>query len=180
MAAPSGQPKNFNKGVMRLSDGTGTPVTLTVPLEQGNYKIGPLKRKLNEAVKYETRGVFRGLGYGKRIYPSLTFSALLGNLIGSSASAPGSLLEMLVGLGAYSANVSTLGANRDMTLDVRLTVEGTDWGDTADETIDAEDCLCTAEFQEGEEGNMLSVTCEVLGSIIITNSTNTVTLSQAA
>lgn len=180
MAAPSGFIKNFIGGSVRGSDGTGTPVTLVLPLEMGNFAVSGLQAVLNEPQKLETRGQFRCLQRGNRIYPQFSLSAYVGNVVGGSTSAPGGILEMLFGKGAYAANVSTLGANRYYVCDIRLTIEGTTWGDGADETIDLEDVLITIDFAEAGEGNTISITGEVLGAVVITNSTNTVTLAQAA
>lgn len=180
MGASSAQIKNFVKGSVRFADGTGTPVTLVVPCDQGNYALTGLSAKLNQPIKVESRGRFKSLIRGPRIYPQFSLMAYVGNLIGATTSAPGSELEMLFGKGAYSANISTLGASREMTIDVRLTVEGTDWGDTADETIDLEDVICSIDFNESGEGNTISITGEVLGAVVFTNSVNTVTLQQAA
>lgn len=180
MAAESSQVKNFVAGVIRLSDGTGTPVTLTLGLDRGDFSISNLMAKLNETVKIETRGKFKTLARGNRVYPAFSLSAWAGNIVGSSAVAPGTPLEFLFGKGAYSANVSTLGASREMTVDIRLTVEGTAWGDTADETIDLEDVVCSIEFAEAADGNTISMSGEVLGAVVITNNTNTVTLSQVS
>ena len=180
MAAPSAQIKNFVKGVVRLSDGTGTPVTLNVPCDQGNFSLSGLSAKLNEVVKIEARGKFKTLARGNRIYPQFSLTSYLGNAVGSSNAAPGSELEFITKTGAYSANVSTLGASREYTADVRLTIEGTDWGDGADETIDLEDVVFMADFTEAAEGNTLAMTGEVLGAVVFTNSTNTVTLQQVS
>lgn len=180
MAAPSSQPKNFRGGVYRMSDGTGTPVTLVIPMGQGDLAGGTLAEYLNEPVIYMARTLIIGLGYGAPRPPQVSLTFLVGNLIGGTNTAPGSPLEFAVKKGAYSANVSTLGANRDMTFDLRLTIEGTAWGDSADETIDFEDCRADFDFAELGEGNKFSVTLTVLGSVVITNNTNTVTLSQAA
>lgn len=174
----STQPKNFAGGVLRLSDATGTPVTLTALMMQGDYSLGPLGQDLNEDVVMSSRTRFIGLGVGAPRYPELSVSCYVGNLVGSATSGTGTMLEFVTGKGAYSANVSTLGANRRMTCDVRLTIEGTNWGDSADETIDAEDCRFQANFTEAGDGNKLEFTAQVLGAVVITNDANTVTYQQ--
>jgi hypothetical protein len=111
---------------------------------------------------------------------SRTPRAFVGNIVGSSTSAPGTPTEFLTKLGAYSANVSTLGSGTAMpyTVDVRLTIEGTNFGDTADETFTAEDVRCRISFSESADGYSISVTGKVYGSVIAVNSANTVTFAQ--
>jgi hypothetical protein len=180
MAAESTQVKNNIGGVLRIADGTGTPVTLTSTFDQGNMSLGPLEARLNVSTPLQRRGAFKSLIRGERIFPDFSMTFWVGNLVGSTAVAPGTALEMVFGKGAYSANVSTLGANREYTVDIRLTVEGTNWGDAADEMIDMEDVVCTITFQESIEGNTITITGKVLGAVVLTNNTNTVTLQQAA
>jgi hypothetical protein len=180
MAAPSTQPKNAFKGTISFSDGTGTPVTLAVVFTMGDTNIPTLRQHLNEDVIISARTRFIGLAPGAPSYPQVSFSAYCGNLVGSSNSAPGSPLEFVHGKGAYAANVSTIGANRRMTVDIIVTIEGTDWGDAADETITLEDCRVEVGWQESMDGNVLSFSAVVLGNIVVTNSTNTVTYAQAA
>lgn len=180
MAAPSTQPKNFAGGVMRLSDGTGTPVTHTVPMTKGDFTLSPIQARLNEQKIATARTQVLGVMIGAPIIPKLSLSCMVGNVVGSSAVAPGSTLEMVTGKGAYSANISTMGTNREMTVDTRLTIEGTQWGDANDETIDCLDCLFSSEFAESADGNTLSFTAQVLGDIVVTNGSNVVTFSWLA
>lgn len=178
MAAESAFIKLSTSGAIQLRDGTGTPVTLTLSYDKGDGSLGPLADKLNESVKIERRGRFVSHGYGARIYPQVSFSAWCGNLVGSSASAPGTPTEFAAKLGAYSANTGTLGAGRPYTIDIRWTVEGTDPGDTADETITAEDVRCQITWNEAMDGNSIAISGEVLGNVVVVNSSNTVTFAQ--
>jgi len=180
MAAESTFWKNNLQGTVTFIDGTGTPVTLVLSTDRGDLKITNLGAKLNAPAIFERRGKFGSLNRGARAYPILTLSAFVGNLASSSTSAPGTPFEFAVKAGAYAANVSTLGANREYTIDVKLSIEGTNFGDASDETITAEDCLVACEFAEGIDGNVLSLTATVLGSVVLTNSSNTITLAQAA
>ena len=50
MAAESSYIKTNISGTIVLSDGTGTPVTLTLAYERGDLAISPLQEKLNELV----------------------------------------------------------------------------------------------------------------------------------
>jgi len=180
MATQSTQPKNFAGGVLRFSDGTGTPVTLTGQMFEGDYSLDGVAQDLNEDVVFTSRTLVIGLGVGAPSIPQLSMSCKWGNIVGSSGTAPGTVTEFVTGKGAYAANVSTLGANRRMTVDVRWTIEGTGWGDTADETVDCEDVRFNFGITESAEANKLAFTGKVLGNIVITNSSNVVTLSQFA
>jgi hypothetical protein len=176
MAAPSSMPKNFAGAVLRLSDATTpTAVTLNAHLFKGDYTLSPINQFLNEDVYFDATTRNEGIGIGAPVRPTLSFSAGVGNLIGSSTTAPGTVLEFVHAKGAYSANISTLGANRVHTVDVRLVIEGSRWGDSADETIDCEDVRVSADFAMSGEGNTLTFNGTVTGSIVITNSTNVVT-----
>lgn len=179
MAAPSSQPKTARGGVIRLSDGTGTPVTLTVPFIIGDAELAKIMATLNEEVIITARTQVIGVTRGKPSIPSFKFSVYVGNIVGNNNTAPGAPTEFATGKGAYSANVSTLGANREMCVDLRQTIEGTAWGDTADETIDCEDVLLSATWKESLEGNMITFEGRILGAVVVTNNTNVVTYAQA-
>ena len=180
MAAESTFLKNNVLGSMQLIDGTGSPVTLSLLYDRGNIKCTNWSQTLNELVKMVRRGRFVSAAHGERMFPVLSFSCFTGNLVGSSGTAPGTPWEFLTKKGAYSANISTLGANRLYCVDVKLTIEGTNYGDTADETVTFEDCYVTSEFAENVAGNELSFTAEVLGNIVHVNNTNTQTYAQIA
>jgi hypothetical protein len=181
MAAPSTYVKLNTHGSISFADGTGTPVTLTSAYDRGDLKIDGLGSKLNDMVHVTRRGKYVSSAFGARRFPTVTFSAWCTNFAGSSASAPGSIMEFLVGLGAYSANVSKLGTGRPMAVNVTLTIEGSNFGDTADESILLANVAITSfSFEESESGNVLSFSGEVLGSVTVTNSTNTVALSEIA
>jgi hypothetical protein len=181
VAAESTQPKNNIGGSIRLSDGTGTPVTLTLAYDRGDFQVGPWMEDLNEEVILQRRGRFLALLRGERVFPEFSFTLFGTNIIGSSTTAPGTALEFFTGKGAYAANVSTLGASRKKTVDLRLIIEGTAWGDANDEMVDLEDCVCrVTSYQEAVDGNIISISGKQLGASVVTNGSNTVTLSQAA
>ncbi len=177
MAAPSSMPKTALKGTISFADGTGTPVTLAVAFTRGDTALGPLSEDLNEPVIIMARGAIIGFTRGAPRPPQLAFSMYLGNVVGSSTSTPGSPMEFILRKGAYASNVSTLGANRKSAVDVVITIEGTNWGDSADETITCEDVVFDGQWAEAMDGNTLSLTGTVLGSVILDTDANTVTLS---
>jgi hypothetical protein len=182
MAAPSTQVKTNTYGTLTLRDGTGTPVTLALTYDKGDISISNMAAELNEMVPIERRGKLIAIAHGGRMYPEFSFTAFLGNIVGSDAVAPGTLIEFMGRKGAYSGNVSTLGSGtvRPYTVDLIWDIEGTNFGDTADERIVAEDCRCVWSVTEAQDGNTVSISGTVYGNVVSTNNTNTVTLSQIA
>lgn len=172
MAAESTVPKGAASGAITLIDGTSTPVTLSLAYSMGDLQGSELSQNLNEVVPVEVMGDFVGLVYGNRRYPSVSFSVSCHNIVGSSSTAPGTPLEFTTGKGAYSSNISTIGVGRPMLVDVKLTIEGTNFGDAADETITFEDCYLIASFTEALEGNKLAFQGTCYGSIVSSNNTN--------
>jgi hypothetical protein len=146
--------KTSHDGSVKLKDGSGTPVTLTVPSSigdtslQGLRAIDTITGEMNEDVVIVTRGRFDGLRSGDRVFPSGTLTARMTEFTNASA---GNLADFVLFSGAYSANVSTLGANASRkTLDLEITVEGTSHGDGADHVILLEDCVISLDWVEGE------------------------------
>jgi hypothetical protein len=150
--------KNLNDGSLALEDGTGPPVTLTVPVSVGDTTISNLRAvsgitgELNEVVAYETRGKLDGVRHTSRVYPEGSFTVHFREF---TSAAVGVVLDFIRRVNAYSANASTLGANADVyTVKITLTVEGTDHGDGADAVIVLDDCHCTADFAEGDPNTL--------------------------
>lgn len=180
MSAESVQGKNFVQGTMTFLDATGTPITLVLALDHGNFSWDVIAEELNEEVIGQRRGKFAWLGRGERIFPAWSITAYCGNIVGATALTAGTPTEFVTKKGFYAANVSTLGASRKCTIDAKLTIEGTQWGDTADETVTFEDSVCKVAFQEAAEGNIITITGRTLGSVVVVNSTQTITYSQVA
>lgn len=179
MAAESTYVKANTHGSITLADSTGTPVTKTLAYDKGDISISGLRGKLNAINHVQRRGKYVSSHHGERTFPGVSFSCFLPNIVGSSASAPGSVLEFLTMLGAYSGNTNPLGTGRPAACKLTLTIEGTNFGDTADETVVLSSLVITElSIQEAVDGNTISVTGEVVGTVVITNNTNTVTLSE--
>ena len=178
MAAESSAIKNAVLNALTLLDGTGSPVSLALSYDDGDFSGSNLSQFLNEAVAIERRGKFISLVHGKRRYPEISFSTYVGNVVGSTAVAPGTPYEFATGKGAYSANVSTLGTGRPMAVDVKLSKEGTNVGDGNDETVTFEDCRLTGTLAEGMEGDKINWTGVCYGAVVHGHSTNTPSLTQ--
>lgn len=162
--AVSTQMKNNTGGAILLKDGTGTPVTLNLTCDRGDYAISGLGPKLNEVVKMERRGKFVTAAYAGRKYPSVSFTCYLTGF--TAAAAEGPVSDFVLKRGAYSSNISTLGTGRPYTIDIGYTVEGTEFGDSADHSFITEDCLLTDwSFGESADGSTITLTFDVLGAI---------------
>ncbi len=155
--------KTNRDGSLQGADGTGTPLTANVTFENGDVTITGIASNLNEVVAIESRGRFNTIRHAARTYPEITFSAKVADL---SEATTGVFQDLVLGTGAHSARVSTLGSSRqEITLDLTLTIEGTDHGDAADQTIVLNDVFITFDFAESPESNALSFKGTVYGAI---------------
>lgn len=159
--------KHLYDGQIDLEDGT-TPgaVSLTAPFTVGDLSLTGLQETQNNVVAYETRGTLNSVRHSSRTYPSVSFSLHLADL---SDGTDQTVVDFLLKQASFSANVSTFGANAEVyAIQVTLTIEGTDWGDTADHTIVMADFVPTSvDIAEGEP-NTVSVSGTVYGSITMT------------
>lgn len=144
--------KNFRDGTIQLKDGTGTPVTLTASIEEGNLKLSGLTHtsKSYERSIYEDRGEFATVRKTKRKYPQVSFSVHLTDISDATA---GTIIDFFLKQGQYSTNVSTLGSTTGLeyAINIILTVEGTDLGDATDHSITMSDVICDdCSIEEGD------------------------------
>lgn len=132
-----------------LSDGTGTPVTLTVPCDNGNLKISKFAQGDQEVQAFKYRGVTRALrkigdieGY------DISFDC---DLVGLTDAATGNVLDWFRKTGVYASNTSTLPASAGdvHTSKLKFTVEGTDRGASADGNVEFSYFHGSAEIEEG-------------------------------
>jgi len=157
--------KNFRDGTLVFADNTGTPLTLPIQYEAGDFSIDNLNEGLVETTAYLDRGEFATLRKTNRVFPSFSFSAHMSDL---SDNTDKLLYDLARKTGAFASAVSTLGANADaMTYKLTFTVEGTNFGDSADHTMILNDCRITLSFSEGDP-NSFSVAGIVYGTITAT------------
>lgn len=183
MAQVSNFVKTSVSGVLQLRDGSGPPQVLEAPFYKGDLKISPLRDTLQEDVKIKANGRHITATTGDRYYPTISFSAYFSSLIGASTTVPGSLVEMMFGIGAYGPTGSSPALSTSSTVntlyttDFKVTVEGNSFGDT--ETILCRDVRWSVEdMAHAMDGNSLSIKGEILGSITITNNTNSFTIDE--
>lgn len=157
--------KNFRDGTLVFADNTGTPLTLPIQYEAGDFSIDNLNEGLVETTAYLDRGEFATLRKTNRVFPSFSFTAHMTDI---SDATDKLLYDLARKTGAFAAAVSTLGANADaMTYKLTFTVEGTNFGDSADHTMILNDCRITLSFSEGDP-NSFSVAGIVYGAITAT------------
>ncbi|MCP4915429.1 MAG: hypothetical protein GY913_00770 [Proteobacteria bacterium] len=144
--------KAFGAGSLTLSDGTGTPVTLAVTFDKGDFSASGFEEGLRSVAPAESRGIFKGLYYGDRGYIEGSFTVMHTQF--AEGSGTGTPQEFCLNIGAYAANISTGGSVTDTaspyTIDMIFTIEGTDYGDGADSTFTLTHCRCKYDFAEGQ------------------------------
>lgn len=157
--------KNFRDGTLVFADNTGTPLTMPIVYEAGDFSIDNLNEGLVETTAYLDRGEFATLRKTNRVFPSFSFTAHMTDI---SDATDKLLYDLARKTGAFASAVSTLGANADaMTYKLTFTVEGTNFGDSADHTLILNDCRITLSFSEGDP-NSFSVAGIVYGAITAT------------
>jgi hypothetical protein len=161
--------KNFRDGKITLADGTAvTPLDVVVTYEDGDFSLSDMAQvvsgKSYEYAKHEDRGALFSQRRGRQKFPAFSFSAVFTDL---SDAATENLVDMILRQNAFSGAVSTTLAKGDVyTLDVKLDVEGTDFGDTADHSITLEDCHMTVSISEGSP-NKFTISGVCYGTITI-------------
>lgn len=148
-------------GTLKLQDGAGSPVTLTIDYEDGNFTANNLAED-SDRIVIRDRGTIVGLRKGDDQVGSLSFSVHFREFSNQGAA---TLLDFCNGLASGSALTSTGGSGFEQFLcTVSMEIEGTDHGDNADATCNFLKVLLTADFSEGDP-DVLNVQGEVYGGI---------------
>ena len=157
--------KNYRDGLITLASGGGSPITLTVQYENGDFSLTGSNQGNYDITKYLDRGDLGSVRKTARSFPTGSFSAHLTEL---SDATNLTLWDAVNRTGAFAAAVSTLGANADVyTLNIVLTIEGTQFGDATDHVLTLNDCRCSIDVSEGDPDSF-SLSFEVLGTITAT------------
>ena len=157
--------KNFRDGQLAIEDGAGSPLTVTVQYEDGNFSASGFTEGLKDIAKYEDRGAFYSARHTKRVYPSGSFAAHLTDIADGTEK---TLFDLANKTGAWAAATSTLGANAEvMTYKITWTVEGTDHGDTGDHTLVLDDCRLSCDISEGDPST-ITISFECMGAVTAT------------
>ena len=157
--------KNFRDGTILIEDGTGTPLAVTVQFEAGDFSLSGLNQGNVEATTYLDRGELGSVRKTSRTFPTFTFSAHMTDL---SDATDKLIWDAVNKTGAFSAAVSTGGTASDVyMLKVTLTIEGTNFADTADHVIIMNNCHLAIDFAEGDP-NSFTLNGTVYGAITAT------------
>lgn len=150
MAASNVIKNSFGAGSIILSDGTGTPLTVTIDFDNADFSADGLMDTLKGVAVYQTRGSVHSIRHTEREFPTGSFSSMMSEFTDSSG---GTALDFVTGKAPFAARISTLsgGANADVfCCDVKMTAEGTDLGDSSDHTITLEDCAVKVAYSTGD------------------------------
>lgn len=158
--------KNFRDGTILIQDGTTpTPISVTVKYEAGDFSISGLNESNTEVTTYLDRGDLGSVRKTSRTFPTFSFSAHMTDL---SDATNETLWDAVNKTGAFMVATSTLGGASDVyCLKVTLTVEGTNFGDSADHTLVLTNCHLTIDFSEGDP-NSFTLNGTVYGTLTAT------------
>lgn len=157
--AMSGVVKNFRDGTILIEDGTTpTALAVTVQYEAGDFATEGFNESQHDVTVYPDRGDFGSLRKTNQKYPTFSFTAHMTDL----SDATDKLLWNIVNkTGAFASAKSTSGTTADVyTVDITWTVEGTNFGDSADHSLKLEDCRLEISVSEGDPSSFsISGTC---------------------
>jgi hypothetical protein len=157
--------KNFRDGLIQLASGGGSPVSMSVQYENGDFSLSGSNQGNYEHTKYLDRGELGSIRKTNRSFPTGSFTAQLTDLSDASNN---TLWDAVNRSGSFAAAVSTLGSTADLyTLNITLTIEGTQFGDATDHVLVMNDCRCSIDVAEGDPDSF-TLNFEVLGSITAT------------
>lgn len=149
------QPSTKRDGTIAIKDGAGSPLTTTVAYEDGDLSIEGLTSGGTNPLPFSDRGVQYGLRDGDDHPVNFTFTAHLMEIFDATNK---TIADAFLKTGTYSAATSTWGANvaDRYTVTVVWTVEETDRGGAADNTVTLTYCTAEVSFSEGEP-NKISI-----------------------
>jgi len=153
-------PKTKRDGVITLIDGTtGTPVTLEVAYEDGNFTFSD-PQQFSELVVMD-RGNFAAVRKQDEQAKTGSFSFHFRQFTDSAEA--GSVRDFINKVGNYSANVSTglTGTPyiEHYTIDIKYVADSPDTAE-ADHEVTLSKCICSLDFSEGDPSSFtLNFTC---------------------
>lgn len=147
-------PKMRRDGKITLKDGAGSPETLEVAYEEGNFTFTPTKAA--QVIIRDIHAITNVRRGDEEPAASGSFSIFLREFTDSAQA--GSVLDFVNKTGHYASNIST-GASgtpqiEEYCIDIEYTVEGTDLGDDADHTATITKCICDVVYTEGDPSTL--------------------------
>lgn len=161
--------KNFTHGTLQLTDGSAVPLVRVCDMDKGTISITNVAPGLREVVDYERKGQYCSSAFTTRKYPILSVTF---NYARWKDTANGTITDLIMATTGtpYSGRTSTIaptGATVEvpLALDAQITIEGTDFGDSADHVGGALDWrIDEYTFTEGDP-NEVTLTGPVLGAL---------------
>ena len=153
-------PKTRRDGVITLSDGTGSPVTLAVAYEEGNITFDTPKAA---QTVIRDRGTITTVRLGDdEPSASGSFTAFFRQF--TDAAEAGSIIDFINKNGNYNGNISTGSTGTPFVefycIDLSYVVDAQALGDSTTHTATLSKCVCTASFTEGDPSSFsISFTC---------------------
>jgi hypothetical protein len=146
MSLPT-QPVVARDGTITVEDNTGTPIVATAIYENGDFSIEGLTEAGLEVQEFRDRGQVYGLrGTDDKIL-DFSFSFDVTDITDTAAH----VIDAFRKTGAFASGVSTWGANVSdpWTVKVKLALERTDAGGSADRTVTLQYCRAEMAIAEG-------------------------------
>ena len=157
--------KNYRDGTLTLSDATTpTPLSVIVQYEAGDFSITGLSQGNTEVTTYLDRGDLGSVRLTSRTFPTFSFTAHMTDL---SDATNKTLWDAVNKTGAFASAQSTILTSDVYGLKVLLSVEGTNFGDPTDHSLELNGCHLTIDFSEGDP-NSFSLNGTVYGTITAT------------
>jgi hypothetical protein len=162
-------PKVRRDGTITLRDGTGSPVTLAVAYEEGNFSFDQTKA---DRIVIRDRALIATVRKGDEQPLTGSFSFYMRQFTSASV---GGVMDFINKQNAYAANIST-GAGtpyvEEYCIDIVFTVDGSSVGDDSGDDLQTatfSKCICTAAFAEGDP-NQITISFECYNGITYTAS----------
>jgi hypothetical protein len=157
--------KNFRDATVLFADGTTpTPLSLTLALEAGDLALSGLNESNTEVTTYLDRGELATVRKTNRSFPTVSMTCSMADL---SDATDKLIWDAINKTGAFASAVSTISGSDAYGLKITLTIEGTNFGDSADHVIIMNGVHCSIDFSEGDP-NTFTINGTVYGSITAT------------
>lgn len=153
-------------GTITIQDNTGTPITLTVAFEDGDFAFDELQEGYADTIVLKDRGVPYGMRKSEGQVPAFTFSAHATDFTDATEK---TLMDVCLKKGAFAAAVSTLGATADVwAVSVKFVADTSAIGGGAD-SVQFKKCRLSCSFSEGTPGKF-----SLKGQVLITTDSDVV------
>lgn len=153
-----------------FSDGTATPLTCTVHLDEGDFAISGVNDNLREEIAYESRGQVQSVKATTRKYPSVTFTCKLSEYTDTTNGTDEDFIFRKAGTPYEDAVTTADGTSGRIysnlfMFDITHTIDGTalDGGD--DRELVLQDCRVTDWSVKQDEPAIRTFTVTVYGNI---------------